>query len=47
MWLVRWRGGGRARKNHKSFWWENLEKRNNLGYLCIDEWAISEWILKK
>jgi hypothetical protein len=33
-------GGG----DHKGFWWENLEKRNNLS---IDERTISEWILKK
>jgi hypothetical protein len=38
------RGGGE--RNHKVFWWENLEKSNNLGYLSIDERTISEWILK-
>jgi hypothetical protein len=32
---------------HTEFWLENLEGRNHLGDLSIDERIILKWILKK
>ena len=45
--VAREKEGGGGETNHKGFWWENLDKRNNLEYANMDERTISDWILKK